>query len=178
MRTRFVLACSLFTFGVSALAGVGSTLAAPSAPADPPLSGRRAAPAFTLPIQTGGTVSLDSLRGKVVYVDFWASWCGPCKLSFPWLRTMHERYASKGLEIVAIDLDKSRDAADAFLAKIPAPFVVAYDPSGKTAEAFKVVAMPSSFLIGPTGEIIESHKGFDPKKTDGIEGSIREALAK
>lgn len=182
MRTRSVLASSLFTIGISAFAWAASTLAVGAAGAadhaSAALSGKRPAPAFTLPIHTGGTVSLDSLRGKVVFVDFWASWCGPCKMSFPWLRAMHERYASKGLEIVAIDLDKSRDAADAFLAKIPAPFLVADDPSGKTAEAFRVTAMPSSFLIAPTGEIIYSHAGFDPKRTDMIEGLIRDAIAR
>jgi peroxiredoxin len=99
-------------------------------------------------------------------------------MSFPWLRTLHERYASKGLEIVAINLDKTREAADEFLEKLPAPFVVAFDPSGKTAEAFKVSAMPSSFLIGPTGEIIYAHAGFDPKKTDMIERMIQEAIAR
>ncbi len=193
MRTRSVLASSLLTIGISALVWAAYTPAAGAADnagdanaagagadrhvASTTPSGERPAPSFTLPIHAGGTVSLDSLRGKVVLVDFWASWCGPCKMSFPWLRTMHERYSSKGLEIVAIDLDKSRDAADAFLEEIPAPFVVADDPSGKTAEAFKVKAMPSSFLISPRGEIIYSHAGFDPKKTGVLEALIREAVA-
>jgi cytochrome c biogenesis protein CcmG/thiol:disulfide interchange protein DsbE len=142
---------------------------------DPAAAGRVQAPGFDLPTLTG-TVSLDALRGKVMYVDFWASWCVPCRLSFPWLRTLHERYAAKGLVIVAINLDKNRDAADSFLEDYPAPFVVAFDPSGKTAEAFDVSAMPSSYLISPTGTILYSQAGFDPKETGKIEALIKEAL--
>ena len=135
-----------------------------------------AAPRFSLPARTG-TVSLDSLRGKVVLVDFWASWCEPCRRSFPWLRTLHERYAARGLAIVAINLDKSREAAHEFLEQYPAPFLVAFDPSGKTAEAFRVSAMPSTYLIGPTGALLYSHAGFDPKQTGAIETRIQEACS-
>ena len=146
-------------------------LARPTAPAS---EGNRSAPAFSLPGRAG-TVSLDSLRGRVVYVDFWASWCEPCRRSFPWLNTLRERYADRGLTIVAINLDKDRHAADAFLEQFPASFLVAYDPAGKTAEAYRVSAMPSSFLIGPTGVLLSSHAGFDPRKTGAIEALIQEA---
>jgi cytochrome c biogenesis protein CcmG, thiol:disulfide interchange protein DsbE len=132
------------------------------------------APTFALPGRNG-IVSLDSLRGRVVYVDFWASWCEPCRRSFPWLETLHERYAGRGLTIVAINLDKDRHAADAFLEKFPARFLVAYDPAGKSAEAYRVSAMPSSFIIGPTGVLLSSHAGFDPRKTGAIEALIKEA---
>ena len=142
---------------------------APRAPAPIP------APAFDLPT-SGGTVSLDSLRGKVVYVDFWASWCGPCRQSFPWMKSLYERYADKGLVIVAINLDKDRDAAESFLEKYPAPFVVAFDPSGKTAKAFKVWGMPTSYIVGPTGAILATHPGFDPKHTALIESQIQQAF--
>lgn len=121
------------------------------------------APAFSLPGKID-TVSLDALHGKVVYVDFWASWCGPCQQSFPWMRELHDRYASRGLVIVAIDLDKDREAADRFLARHPSRFVVAYDPAGKTAEAFDVTAMPSSYLIGPDGVLLHAMAGFDAER--------------
>jgi thiol-disulfide isomerase/thioredoxin len=133
------------------------------------------APAFDLPGRAG-RVSLEAFRGKVVYVDFWASWCGPCRSSFPWLATLHNRYAAKGLVIVAINLDKDRDAADQFLEQYPAPFLVAFDPAGKSAEAFNVPAMPSSYLINPAGLIVRSQAGFDPKETAGIETLIKSAL--
>jgi cytochrome c biogenesis protein CcmG/thiol:disulfide interchange protein DsbE len=132
------------------------------------------APGFSLPAREG-TATLDSLRGRVVLIDFWASWCAPCRRSFPWLKSLHERYSSKGLTIVAINLDKDREAASAFLEQFPVPFVVAFDPSGKTAEAFDVQAMPSSYVVGPTGTVLYSHAGFDPRKNGTIEKLIQEA---
>src|SRR5690349_14771080 len=119
------------------------------------------APSFTLPTASG-TVCLDSLRGQAVLVDFWASWCAPCKQSFPWMSAMHQKYATKGLTIVAINLDKDRKLADAFLDQHLAPFTVAFDPTGKTAKAFKVWGMPSSYLIGADGTILFTKAGFDP----------------
>jgi cytochrome c biogenesis protein CcmG/thiol:disulfide interchange protein DsbE len=142
-------------------------------PAPPASAARRPAPAFNLPGRAG-TVSLDSLRGQVVYVDFWASWCEPCRRSFPWLNALRERYAERGFTVVAINLDKDRRAADAFLEKNPARFIVAYDPAGESAGAYRVSAMPSSFLIGPTGTLLSSYAGFDARKTGAIEALIQE----
>ncbi len=135
------------------------------------------APRFALPARDGTVVS-DSLRAKVVLVDFWASWCGPCRLSFPWMAALQQQYGTKGLTIVAIDLDKDRSLADAFLAEHPAPFRVAFDPAGKTAEAFAVSTMPSSFVLGPDGTVLYAHSGFDPKKTGPIEHLIQEACSR
>ncbi|MEP7027061.1 MAG: TlpA disulfide reductase family protein [Candidatus Eisenbacteria bacterium] len=129
-------------------------------------------PRFELPARAGA-VDSDSLRGHTVYVDFWASWCVPCRRSFPWLRELQERYGEHGLAIVAINLDKDRAAADRFLAAYPSPFRVAFDPTGKTAGAFHVSAMPSSFLIDREGRLIEAHAGFDPKQAAAIEARIR-----
>jgi thiol-disulfide isomerase/thioredoxin len=119
----------------------------------------------------------DSLLGQVVYVDFWASWCDPCRRSFPWLRALHEKYAAKGLVIVAINLDKDREAADRFLVKYPAPFRVAFDPAGGTAEAFHVQAMPTSYLVGRDGRVLETHAGFDSKQAAAIEQRIQKECA-
>jgi thiol-disulfide isomerase/thioredoxin len=123
-----------------------------------------------------GVVDADSLRGQVVLLDFWASWCVPCAKSFPWMSELSKRRAADGLTIVAVNLDKRRELADDFLEKHPAPFTVAFDPSGKVAEAFHVSGMPSSVLIGRDGTILESHVGFDPKKAAAFEARIAEAL--
>ena len=131
---------------------------------------------FTLPTR-GGTVALDALRGKVVLVDFWASWCVPCRQSFPWMSTVSERYAASGLVVVAIDLDKSREPAEAFLRDFSPLFIVAFDPLGKTAEAYDVTAMPSSYLVGRDGRLIYSHAGFDLRDAATIETKIKEAVA-
>ena len=133
------------------------------------------APAFTL---TGlkGDVALDALKGKTVLVDFWASWCGPCRQSFPWMNDLQKRYGGKGLAIVAVNLDKDREFADEFLAEVPASFTVAFDPSGKTAERYKVKAMPTTFLISPDGKLLATHTGFDAKHAPEFEAQIAEAL--
>ena len=166
MRRRFaqVLAGALLALGVLA----------PLAPATG-ASTPKLAPAFSLKGRTG-VVALDSLRGKVVLVDFWASWCVPCHKSFPWMSDLFTRYKDKGLVVVAINLDKTRDAADEFLEKHPAPFTVAFDPTGTTAEAYHVSGMPSSYLVGPTGEILYSHIGFDSRRTQALEAHVQEAL--
>ncbi len=134
------------------------------------------APHFVLPGR-GETVALDSLGGRVVLVDFWASWCGPCRKSFPWMAAMQQKYRDKGLRIVAIDVDKDRDQAEQFLTDLAPPFTIAFDPDGKTAEAFGVKAMPSSFLVDSTGAILLTHAGFDPKKAPAVEARIAAACA-
>lgn len=134
-----------------------------------------AAPAFAFDARSGG-VSLESLKGQVVYLDFWASWCGPCRASFAWMKSLHERDAARGLRIVAVNLDKDHALAEAFLAEHPAPFTIAYDPAGKVAEAYHVSAMPSSFLIGRDGRILAQHGGFDAKRGAEWEKRIEEAL--
>jgi len=135
------------------------------------------APTFSLPA-LHGTASLDSLRGRVVLVDFWASWCVPCRGSFPWMASLSERYRDRGLAIVAVNLDKDRALADRFLAEHPAPFTVAFDPAGETAEAYHVRAMPTSVLVGADGHVLLTHIGFDPKHSAEVEARIEEALPK
>jgi thiol-disulfide isomerase/thioredoxin len=132
------------------------------------------APRFSLPTPHG-TVALDSLQGHVALVDFWASWCEPCRRSFPWLSSLQQRYAGRGLVLVAIDVDKDRAAADAFLSRFDPAFTVAFDPAGRTAAAFKVRGMPSSFVIDPAGHIVYSHVGFDPRKAAALEAAVRRA---
>jgi thiol-disulfide isomerase/thioredoxin len=131
---------------------------------------------FDLPTSSG-TVTLDSLQGKVVLVDFWASWCGPCRQSFPWLRTMSERYGPQGLVVVAINLDKDRALAEKFLLALRPPFTVAFDPAGKTAEAFHVSTMPSSYLVSRSGLLVYSHPGFYPRDEVTFEKRIEDEIS-
>ena len=94
------------------------------------------APAFSLPeLETGNTVSLVQLQGEVVYVDFWASWCGPCRKSLPLYEQMAQELGGTGFRIVAINLDEEREDAERFLATRPVSYTVLLDPAGESAEA-------------------------------------------
>lgn len=135
-----------------------------------------AAPALELPDGDGRSVALDALRGKIVWVDFWASWCGPCKRSFPWMNELVQKYRASGLEIVAVNVDKKRQDAERFLARIPAAFTVVYDPAGGTAAAWRITSMPSSYLIDAQGKVTFVEAGFRDERKAEVEGRIRKAL--
>lgn len=133
------------------------------------------APAFELPT-AGKPVRLADLKGQVVYVDFWASWCAPCKLSFPFMNELQGKYSRLGLTIVAISLDRKREDADKFLASMPAKFLVAYDTENKVAQLYQPKGMPTSFLIGSDGNVRAVHVGFREDDREKIEREIRLAL--
>jgi cytochrome c biogenesis protein CcmG, thiol:disulfide interchange protein DsbE len=134
------------------------------------------APALEL---SGATapVGLSRLKGKVVYVDFWASWCGPCRQSFPWMNEMQAKYGPRGLQIVGVNVDAKRADADQFLATTPASFLVAFDPQGDSPRRFEVKGMPSSVLVGPDGKVIRVHNGFRADERKQLEEAIVAALA-
>jgi thiol-disulfide isomerase/thioredoxin len=123
-----------------------------------------------------GPIDLAAYKGKVVYVDFWASWCVPCKQSFPWMNTMHRQYGKDGLVIIAVNMDQVRGEADGFLQKYPAEFKVHFDPQGLLAPRFKVRGMPTSALLGRNGEVLMIHEGFKSKDAAALEQAIRKAL--
>jgi cytochrome c biogenesis protein CcmG/thiol:disulfide interchange protein DsbE len=123
-----------------------------------------------------GAIKLSDFRGKTVYLDFWASWCGPCKQSFPWMNTMQARYASKGLRVIAVNLDQKGSDATAFLAENPASFAIAFDPAGNTPRSYAIVGMPTSVLIGPDGKILLVHSGFKADQGDALERQIKHSL--
>lgn len=134
------------------------------------------APDLTLP-GLSDAVSLARLKGKVVYVDFWASWCGPCKQSFPFMNDLQSRYRAQGFEIVAINLDAKREDADRFLADTPARFTLAFDAKGESARRFEIKSMPSSILIDRDGKVLAAHKGFREEDRKDLEARIAQALA-
>ena len=103
---------------------------------------------------------LSDLNGQVVYLDFWASWCKPCRKSFPWMNQMQLKYAEKGLQIIAINLDAEATLAKAFLDKVPALVPIVYDPKGKIANIYQLLGMPSSYLIDKKGRVRFAYKGF------------------
>jgi len=133
------------------------------------------APSFRLPA-IGGEIDLAQLEGKVVYLDFWASWCEPCRDSFPWMTEIQQKYRDQGLEIIAVNLDKERRLADGFLQQMDINFIVAFDPSGETASRYDLGGMPGSYLIGRDGNIHASHLGFRDKDKAKLEKAIQQLL--
>jgi thiol-disulfide isomerase/thioredoxin len=130
----------------------------------------------TPPLAAAADLDLEKYAGKVVILDFWASWCVPCRRSFPWMNEMQEKYAQDDLVIVAVNVDSEVENAEAFLAEYPANFEVIYDPNASLAKAYDVQVMPSSFVIGRDGQTIDQHAGFKVKKQNEYEDLIRAAL--
>lgn len=120
----------------------------------------KAAPDVVLQAGDGSPVPLSNYLGKVVLVDFWASWCVSCKTSFPALDAIYRDYQPRGFEVVAVNLDEKRRDADAFLDRYPHRVTVLFDPPGTSALKFGVKGMPTSFLIDRTGLIRFTHVGY------------------
>ncbi|MGZ8259157.1 MAG: TlpA family protein disulfide reductase [Caldimonas sp.] len=127
----------------------------------------------------GATVAprLAALKGKVVYVDFWASWCGPCRQSFPWMNDMQQKYGAQGLQVVAVNVDAKRADADRFLSEVPAQFALAFDAKGESARRFGVKGMPSAVLIGADGKVVKVHQGFREQDRAELEALLVATLS-
>ena len=120
--------------------------------------------------------ALNEHKGEVVYLDFWASWCGPCRKSFPWMNKIEAEYKSQGFSVISVNLDANKALATKFLEETPASFTVIYDPKGKIAKHFKIQGMPSSMLIGRDGKIKSRHTGFFTGKIPHYQQEIETLL--
>jgi len=123
------------------------------------------------------------LKGSVVLVDFWASWCGPCKESFPVMEALHKKYAAQGLVIVAINLDDKKASMDDFMKSHPVEFTVVRDAAKKLVALTGISSMPSSFVLDREGRVVSVHSGFHGDKTakqyaDEIELLLKKPAAK
>lgn len=152
----------------AALAATAPTAAASASSPAPEVSART---------RSGEPFALSSLKGRVVLLDFWAPWCVPCRASFPFLDGLETKYSAQGLSVVGLTLEEREKAVAAFLDAVPVRFRVVVDASGRAGEAFRVVAMPTTFLIDREGRIVARFEGGDPKVHAKIEAAVAALLA-
>ena len=137
------------------------------------------APAFALPSLSGkGKVSLADYRGKVVWVDFWASWCAPCLKSLPQLEEMRKELPAKDFQILAINVDQKTKKATKFLAKHPVGYPSGSDPDGRIPELYGLETMPTSYLVDRKGVVHMVHEGFRKEDMEKIKSDISRLIRK
>ena len=144
MRAAALTATLVMTATVSTSTGASSSMA----------------PSFTLPSRGGDTVSLASLKGKVVMLNFWASWCGPCRQEMPLVEQMHKRYSALGFTLVGVNVDANSKDAEEWLTKTPVTFPVLFDRESKVSAMYDVKAMPSTVFIDRQGNVRALHRGY------------------
>jgi peroxiredoxin len=142
------------------------------------LSAGSRAPEIELSDLSGKVVKLSDLKGKVVLVDFWASWCVPCKEELPVLEALHKKYAGDGLVIIGVNADSERDNMTKFLRRTKLSFTVVHDVDRKVAGRYAPTKMPSSYLIDRSGLVRYVHAGYRAGDADKLESEIKTLLAK
>ena len=125
-----------------------------------------------------GDFLLNDYYGKVVVIDFWASWCEPCAKALPWLAEMQQRYGKEGLQVITVNLDQVPKDAEKLASLLPEGVVQVSDPKGNLAAEFKLEGLPSTFLLTREGDPAGSHVGFLPKEIPEREAEILEILKK
>lgn len=135
------------------------------------------APPFRLPSLTGEQVDLASLRGKVVLVNFWASWCPPCREELPELERISREYRDKGVEIVGINIDQEKENALRFVKRFSLTYTILFDENFKVVEEYRAKAMPTSYLIDRDGRVSQVFHGYSKKKLPKMEAAIASLAA-
>lgn len=135
-----------------------------------------AAPDFTLPSNTGENIRLAEHRGEVVMINFWASWCGPCRQEMPILDELYNRYGRAGFTILGVNVEPDPSDANKILKDIPVSFPVLYDTESKVSQLYKVEAMPSTVLIDRNGNMRYLHLGYKPGYEDAYREQIKELI--
>jgi thiol-disulfide isomerase/thioredoxin len=126
--------------------------------------------------EEGRTYDLARLKGQVVYVDFWASWCGPCRVSFPIIDEIYQELAGRGFLVLAINVDEYPEDAMEFLEALPVSYPVVRDAEGETPAAFGIIGMPTGFLIDQQGTVVKIHQGFRKSDADWLRKEILKLL--
>ena len=128
---------------------------------------------FTLKDADGNNVRLSEYRGQVVLINFWASWCGPCRQEFPLLDALHQKYQPMGFTVFGVNVEQERELADKVLREIPVTFPILFDDRNEVSEEYDVDAMPATVLVDRSGEIRFMHRGYKPGYEDLYEKQVR-----
>ncbi len=134
------------------------------------------APDFTLKSNSGKNIKLSELRGQVVMINFWASWCGPCRQEMPILNQLYQRYEPMGFTLLGVNVEEDSAAANKVLREIPVDFPVLYDNKNQVSETYQVRAMPSTILIDRDGKVRYLHKGYKPGYEEDYQKQVRELI--
>lgn len=158
--TTFVAAMLLLMAGATALAADGG----------------KTAPDFTLKSRSGKNVKLNELRGQVVMINFWASWCGPCRKEMPLLDGLQKKYADYGFKLLGVNVDQDHASAMKLLSHVPVDFTILFDPTSKVSKLYNVDAMPSTVIIGRDGHIRQRFRGYHSGYEDKYEATIKKLV--
>lgn len=134
------------------------------------------APNFSLPSRSGETVSLGDLNGQVVMINFWATWCGPCRQEMPLLEEIYKKYQPLGFTLLGVNVEEDSRAASAFLKETPVSFPILFDRDNRVSKLYDVVAMPSTILVDRQGNLRFIHHGYQPGYEDEYQNQIRELI--
>ncbi len=147
----------------------------------PPLPSGSRAPAFTTTTVSGRPLSLQSLRGRVVLVDYWATWCGPCRMATPMLQALHKKFAARGLAVVGMSIDDPTTVAQVkpFMKQFGMTYFVSASPAanGRAAAAYHASSIPSQYLIDKKGIVRWSQSGYSPDEKQMLSARIQKLLA-
>lgn len=162
----------------AALLALGFAVPAHAETAKQGLAVGDSAPALSAPQQDGATFALESLRGRVVYVDFFASWCAPCAEALPALEALYRKHGDNGLTVVAVNVDTERAAALKMLRRIPVSYPVVFDPAGVWPETFGLRGMPSGYLLDRDGVVRFIKTGYQAKDLPKLVAAIEAELGR
>jgi peroxiredoxin len=141
-----------------------------------PVSAVTPAPDFTLPARAGGEVSLAGQRGQVVLINFWATWCGPCRQEMPLLDQIYQRYKGLGFTLLAVNVEEDSAGAEAWLKETPVSFPVLFDRANAVSKQYDVTAMPSTVILDRKGNIRFVHYGYKPGTENEYQDQIRQLI--
>jgi peroxiredoxin len=136
------------------------------------------APPFTLPAKGGSQINLAQYKGQVVMINFWASWCGPCRQEMPLLEDIYKKYNKLGFTLIGVNVEPDSKAADDWLKQTPVSFPILYDKESKVSQMYDVSGMPSTVIIDRKGNLRYLHHGYKPgdegEYLNNIRAMIRE----